>query len=73
MDRSGNDLSAPQVEGLLDRRGKRPPVMDFVVSELERLGYSWSYRIIETAGADYSAQEKAVGVVTCVLGRCFCQ
>ena len=30
--------------------GERPPVMDFVLFELERLGYSVSYRVLETAG-----------------------
>ena len=39
-----------QVEALLDRMGERPPVMDFVLFELERLGYSVSYRVLETAG-----------------------
>lgn len=38
------------MEALLDRIGQLPPVMDYVASELERLGYSWAYRVIQTAG-----------------------
>ena len=40
-----------QVEGLLDRAAGSIPVVQYVVSELERLGYqSWAQRILNTAG-----------------------
>ena len=40
-----------QVEGLLDRAAGSVPVVQYVVSELERLGYqSWAQRILNTAG-----------------------
>ncbi len=40
-----------QVEALLDKIGQQPPVMDYVAWQLERLGYAWSYRVVETTGA----------------------
>jgi hypothetical protein len=44
-------MCAPsQVEALLDKIGQQPPVMDYVAWQLERLGYAWSYRVVETAG-----------------------
>ena len=40
-----------QVEGLLDKFGGQPPVIDYLASELERLGYaSWAHRTINAAG-----------------------
>lgn len=40
-----------QVEGLLDRIGGQPPVIEFLASELERLGYaSWAHRTLNAAG-----------------------
>ena len=39
------------VEGLLDRINDRPPAIEYVVGQLEDLGYSWAYRIVNTAGA----------------------
>ena len=40
-----------QVEGLLDRAAGSPPVVQYVMSEFERLGYqSWAQRILNTAG-----------------------
>ena len=40
-----------QVEGLLDRAAGSTPVVQYVVSEIERLGYhSWAQRILNTAG-----------------------
>lgn len=47
------------MEALLDRMGERPPVMDFVACELERLGYSLSYRVIESAGAEIVAARRS--------------
>lgn len=41
-----------QVEGLLDRAaGSGAPVVQYIVEQLERLGYqSWAQRILSTAG-----------------------
>ena len=39
------------VEGLLDRISEGPPAIEYVVGQLEQLGYSWAYRIVNTAGA----------------------
>ena len=40
-----------QVEGILDRIGSSPPVIDFVTTSFQRLGYSsWAYRVLNTAG-----------------------
>lgn len=39
-----------QEEEILYCVNEQPPFMDFVMSELERLGYSVSFRIIESAG-----------------------
>ena len=44
-------LGAAQVEALLDRIGDAPPVMDYVAAQLERLGYCWAYRVLQTAGS----------------------
>ena len=38
------------VEGLLDRISEGPPAIEYVVGQLEQLGYSWAYRIVNTAG-----------------------
>ena len=62
-----NNASA-QVEALLDKIGQQPPVMDYVACQLERLGYAWSYRVVESAGerarpAHYSASRTIVGSV----------
>ena len=51
MQSSFNDSTlCRQVEGLLDRIAGQPPVIEFVASELERLGYSWAHRTINAAG-----------------------
>ena len=50
------------MEALLDRIGQQPPVMDYVASELERLGYSWAYRVIQTAGTCIPT-----GLLTCIF------
>ena len=39
------------VEGLLDRISEGPPAIEYVVGQLEEMGYSWAYRIVNTAGA----------------------
>ena len=43
------------VEGLLDRIEDRPPVIEYVVDQLEEMGYSWAHRIVDTAGAGLAA------------------
>ena len=44
-------LLLENVEGLLDRIEARPPVIEYVVRQLEEMGYSWAHRIVDTAGA----------------------
>lgn len=39
------------VEGLLDRIDGGAPVIEHVVTQLEAMGYSWAYRVVNTAGA----------------------
>ena len=43
------------VEGLLDRIEDRPPVIEYVVDQLEEMSYSWAHRIVDTAGAALTA------------------
>ena len=42
------------VEGLLDRISEGPPAIEYVVGQLEKMGYSWAYRLVNTAGAALS-------------------
>ena len=40
-----------QVEALLDRSGGQTPLIDYVASQFEALGYhSWAHRVISSAG-----------------------
>ena len=41
-----------QVEALLDRTGGQAPLIDYVASQFESLGYhSWAHRVISSAGS----------------------
>ena len=39
------------VVGLLDRVNGAPPAMDYVVTQLEGLGYRWAYRVVNTVSS----------------------
>ena len=40
-----------QVEALLDRTGGQTPLIDYVATQFESLGYhSWAHRVISSAG-----------------------
>jgi predicted CxxxxCH...CXXCH cytochrome family protein len=44
-------LSMQQVEALLDRCHGGPPLVSWVVAQLEGLGYrSWAHRVVSSAG-----------------------
>ncbi|GAQ80957.1 S-adenosyl-L-methionine-dependent methyltransferase superfamily protein [Klebsormidium nitens] len=56
------------VPGLLDRIHGQPVVMGYVAEQLERLGYSWAYRIINTSGFGDPQRRRRVFIVACLHG-----
>ena len=55
-----------QVDALLNSTRGGAPVVDWIVSQFEELGYaSWAHRIINTAGAVHNLMQLAP-----VLGAC---
>ncbi|KAK3261200.1 hypothetical protein CYMTET_29881 [Cymbomonas tetramitiformis] len=56
------------VVGLLDRVGGAKPAIDFVVSELESLGYRWAYRVINSAGFGLPQHRRRVYILASLHG-----
>ncbi|KAK9917248.1 hypothetical protein WJX75_002338 [Coccomyxa subellipsoidea] len=57
------------VEGLLDRINGQAPVIQYIVEQFERLGYtSWAHRIINTASFGVPNRRKRVFVVASLYG-----
>ncbi|KAK9823530.1 hypothetical protein WJX72_003470 [[Myrmecia] bisecta] len=57
------------VEALLDRTATEAPVIEYVVDNLERLGYhSWAHRVVNSAGFGIPNRRKRVFVVASLHG-----
>lgn len=54
--------------GLLDRIHGEPAVMAYIAEQLEALGYSWAYRIINTTAFGDPQRRRRVFVVACLHG-----
>ena len=65
-------LLLENVEGLLDRIEDRPPVIEYVVRQLEEMGYSWAHRIVDTAGATLAALLRFVAVFNHLTRQSLC-
>lgn len=57
------------VEALLDRADGRPPVMQYVLAQLEQLGYgSWAYRVVNSAAFGVPNRRRRVFIVASMHG-----
>jgi hypothetical protein len=59
----------PQVEALLDRCHGGPPLVSWVVSQLEGLGYrSWAHRVVSSAGFGVPNRRRRIFILASMHG-----